>query len=149
MKTSRAHSKVSLSGHVRSGKGLGSSFIRSLNTNDPIVNKLGSKPYPGTLYFELAKPVNLLGEYYNRSNSNITFLVTAEFQGIDVVVKWTNRFPQNLQIVSNVNLRETFNLKDNQKYVIRIDSKSLKKNNSRVYFDFFRLAIRLWLMKRC
>ena len=130
-----------LLGTVRSGRGHGKSFIDSLKPGDPILEILKSEAFPGTLYFELKKPINFCGVEYEHLDSIKTLILPCKFQGILLVAKWTDRFPQNLQLISSVNLRKTFNLSDGDECTIFFRFENITRNSLKIYYSYWRLHI--------
>jgi CTP-dependent riboflavin kinase len=122
---------------ICSGKGLGSIFVDSLKPNDPIIQMLGTKPYPGTLFVKLKRPINLKGSLYSSNTRPEVRILLGNIEGRVVVIKWTKLFPKNLQLMSNCHLRSDLELIDGQYSEIRFASGDLLPNSPEVYWLSF------------
>lgn len=122
---------------VCSGKGLGESFVNSLNPSDPIILMLGAKPYPGTLFVQLKRPISLKGFPYPTNNSEGVKILLGSLEDKAVVIKWTKRYPRNLQLISNFYLRSELKLVDGQYSEIQFASGDILKNSPEIYWLSF------------
>ena len=119
---------------ICSGKGLGESFVNSLNPSDPIILMLGATPYPGTLFVQLKRPINLKGFPYPTNNSEGVKILLGSLESKAVVIKWTKRYPRNLQLISNFYLRSDLKLVDGQYAEILIASGDILNNSPEIYW---------------
>ncbi len=131
---------------ARSGKGLGKNFVTSLESKDPIISLLGGKPFPGTLFVQLNKIINLKGYPYSEKIELPVMISTAELEGLKVVVKWTKEYPRNLQVMSLVNLRSELKLLDGQKVQIKFDSFDLRSPTIETYWKGLRQTLKETLL---
>ena len=122
---------------ICSGKGLGESFVNSLNPSDPIILMLGATPYPGTLFVQLDRPINLKGVPYSANNSEVVKILSGSIEGRAVVIKWTERYPKNLQLISNSHLRSDLKLVDGQYSEILFASEDILNNSPEIYWLSF------------
>jgi CTP-dependent riboflavin kinase len=122
---------------ICSGKGLGKNFVNSLQNNDPIILMLGATPYPGTLFVKLKKPINLSGLAYLANNGERVEILPGCLQGKAVVLKWTKRYPKNLQIISSFHLRSELELIDGQYSEIHFAAENLHTNSLGIYWSSF------------
>jgi CTP-dependent riboflavin kinase len=130
-------SRVKFQVMICSGKGLGKNFVNSLQNSDPIILMLGATPYPGTLFVKLKKPINLSGLAYSASNGEIVEILPAYLQGKAVVLKWTKRYPNNLQIISSFHLRSELGLIDGQYSELHFAAENLHINSLGIYWSSF------------
>lgn len=119
------------------GKGLGKGFVDSLQHTDPIILMLGATPYPGTLFVKLKRPINLRGLSYTANNGEVVEILPGYLQDIEVVLKWTKRYPKNLQLISSFYLRSELRLIDGQYSEIHFSSQNLLTNSLGIYWYSF------------
>jgi CTP-dependent riboflavin kinase len=119
---------------VLSGQGKGKHFVNSLPPDDAIINLLGVKPYPGTLFVQSGMPLNFKGTPYRVLDNNSVKIIPAYLVDVYVVVKWTKSYPKNLQVVSDINLREHLKLQDGDYSEIRFPLASLVRNTPIIYW---------------
>ena len=132
-----SQSGVKLQVMICSGKGLGKSFVTSLQNSDPIILMLGATPYPGTLFVKLKKPINLSGLAYAANNGEVVEILPGYLEGKAVVLKWTKRYPNNLQIISSFYLRSELRLIDGQYSEIHFAAENLLTNSLGIYWSSF------------
>ena len=119
---------------IFSGHGKGKQFVNSLPPDDAIVKMLGAKPYPGTLFVQASYPLNFKGYRYQVSSNDLVRIIPGYLQGKFVIAKWTKSYPSNLQVLSDVNLREYLGLHDGQYSEIRFLSGSIIRNTPSIYW---------------
>ena len=121
---------------IFSGQGKGKQFVNSLSPDDAIVRLLGAKPYPGTLFVQASNPLNFQGHVYLVSDNELVRIIPGYLQGRFVIAKWTKSYPNNLQVISDVNLRENLELHDGQYSEIIFPSGSIIRNTTSIYWYF-------------
>ena len=119
---------MELIGKVKSGFGVGAKYVEMMK--EVFKEKYGIELYPGTLNIELKKPFileskdRILGNEYNGNqdviikkavfNNEEVFIVRPELNN-----KMNGEQSSNvIEIVSNINLRKEYNLKDGDKCTI-------------------------------
>ena len=125
-----------LTGTIKSGQGKGRDFIDELEKDDWLRSFFTEPIFPGTLAVHMRLPIpmktylNLL-ELHSR-----TYYFPGMASGIPLILKWCATYPARFQIISTVNLREKFELKDNSKFVFMVDEKYITNLsiNSLLYF---------------
>ena len=126
---------------ICSGKGLGASFVDSLKPSDPITLMLGEEPYPGTLFVKLKKPINLKGLPYPTNNRDEVKILIGYLEDRVVVIKWTKRYPKNLQLISKYYLRSELKLVDGKYSEIFFTSSDLLPNSLEInWLSFLQWA---------
>lgn len=112
-----------LTGTIKSGQGKGRDFIDELEKDDWLRSFFTEPIFPGTLAVHMRLPIpmnthlNLL-ELHSR-----TYYFPGMAGGIPLILKWCATYPARFQIISTVNLREKFRLKDNSKFIFMVDEK--------------------------
>lgn len=122
-----------LKGKVKSGFGVGYQYVKMITKI--FKERYGITLYPGTLNIELERPVfiesdeKILKENYNGNQDVIIKKVTVFNKEVYIVrPEFNNRIdgeqPSNIiEIVSDINLREKYNLKDGNVCKIIFDKK--------------------------
>ena len=137
MKTNTSLDKpefTSLKITIRSGNGWGKKYIQSLASNHPIPTLLGCLPYPGTLYVQTKHPIKLKGLNYHETNDQEVEILAGDLGGVKVVIKWTRKYPRNLQVISHLHLRSYFHLMDDQIIEISIRRSSIAWKSIDIYW---------------
>ena len=112
---------------VNSGHGKGKRFIEELIESDLPPIFFEGKIFPGTLALRLNRPINLDPSLAVRFESVEYF--QARFEGEEVLIKWTIRYPAIVQVISKYNLRHRFNLVDGSRVLLAVDSKYFIPNS--------------------
>jgi CTP-dependent riboflavin kinase len=119
---------------IASGQGKGRHFVDSLLPDDAIIKMLKAKPFPGTLFLQSARPLNFRGISYREIDHNAVKIIPGYLAEKFVVVKWTRCYPNNLQVVSDINLRQYLELKDGEYSEIRFPAGTIVRNTPRIYW---------------
>ncbi len=130
------NSAIRLEVLICSGKGLGKGFVDSLKPDDPINTLLGTTVlYPGTLFVKLKKPINLKGLGYPTSGNVTARVLRGYLQNREVVIKWTKKYPRNLQLISSFHLRSELKLTDGDYSEIFFMCDDILNNNFEIYWN--------------
>lgn len=132
--------QIGITIRIKSGLGLGKIFIESLNKSDVIIKLLGCSPYPGTLFAKTKQLREISGFVYDSHKFKV-ILAPATLKGEKVLVKWTNYFPYNFQIIAAKNLRESLFLTENNEYILIFNENNLKFPNLKIILFGLRQTI--------
>lgn len=131
-----------IKGTVTSGFGRGREFITLEGYMRQFQERLGYEPYPGTLNLEVAQsdgyclhrvdPIRIDGWEEGESSFGAVYCYPASIPNYEntpqlhvVTPKRTDHDESTIELISNVNLRGTFDLSDGDLLEIRLDSKTV------------------------
>lgn len=132
---------VTITGTVTSGFGKGKEFVSLEGYSRQFRDVLGYEPYPGTLnldlprsvdeQFEQLDPIRIDGWQDGDRSFGIVYCYPASIVGADesvplhaIVPKRTDHDTATLELISPVNLRKRFDLSDDARLTIRVESVS-------------------------
>jgi riboflavin kinase len=123
---------ITFEGTLFTGEGNGKKYLGLLWVKQQIEEKLGFTPYLGTLNLKLTKTSTQRKRFLEKEKAVRIcpaegycpgFLFRACIKGGDcaVVLPEVKGYPENvLEIISPLNLRETFNLKDGDELIVSV-----------------------------
>ncbi len=110
---------VRICGKVRSGKKLSSKNFKKHSSR--LKKHTGMKIYPGSLNVRLDFPVELI----NRIDCYKNGICPASLNGLKVYLH--QHQPRNISILSSVNLRKKFGLKNGKRIIVEVEKKYIRK----------------------
>jgi hypothetical protein len=125
-----------LTGTVKSGHGKGRDFINALEKDDWLNSFFTDPIFPGTLAVHMHLPIPMKTDLNLLELHSRTYYFPGIAGGIPVILKWCATYPARFQVISTVNLREKFGLKDNSKFIFLVDDNYITHQSisSLIYF---------------